>query len=294
MRADASSSPPARFSGHTGPRLLDAPGRPLADRRRGLPNPGGASEWARSRCGQRPVRAVRSRRSSRRRGGTSTSPAAARPGSHAGPASTTLPGGLNESGYLEADSRVAPGAQREVRWANVLASGSGAAGTTFTCGRCTQPGVALDRALRWSGWESSAVRPDLHDSLAWGDERYRTLIGESLSRLRRQERDLRAPPLLETPPSRPRARRRRSHLKGLRRRHLRGRASAPTTTPGCASPARSTGLGFRSMTSARAPCRTGLYFVGVHFLRKRKSSALIGMGEDAGIVARRVALRSGT
>ena len=37
-----------------------------------------------------------------------------------------------------------------------------------------------------------------------------------------------------------------------------------------------------------------LYFVGVHFLRKRKSSALIGMGEDAGIVARRVALRSGT
>jgi putative flavoprotein involved in K+ transport len=32
----------------------------------------------------------------------------------------------------------------------------------------------------------------------------------------------------------------------------------------------------------------GLYFVGVHFLRKRKSSSLIGVGEDAGIVARRV------
>ena len=38
----------------------------------------------------------------------------------------------------------------------------------------------------------------------------------------------------------------------------------------------------------------GLYFVGVHFLRKRKSSSLLGMGEDAGIVARRIALRSGT
>ena len=29
----------------------------------------------------------------------------------------------------------------------------------------------------------------------------------------------------------------------------------------------------------------GLYFVGVHFLRKRKSSTLVGVGEDAGVVA---------
>ena len=33
----------------------------------------------------------------------------------------------------------------------------------------------------------------------------------------------------------------------------------------------------------------GLYFCGVHFLRKRKSSLLIGVGEDAAIVARKVA-----
>jgi putative flavoprotein involved in K+ transport len=33
----------------------------------------------------------------------------------------------------------------------------------------------------------------------------------------------------------------------------------------------------------------GLYFCGVHFLRKRKSSLLFGVGEDATIVARRVA-----
>ena len=33
----------------------------------------------------------------------------------------------------------------------------------------------------------------------------------------------------------------------------------------------------------------GLYFVGVHFLRKRKSTALIGVGEDAAIVARQIA-----
>ena len=32
----------------------------------------------------------------------------------------------------------------------------------------------------------------------------------------------------------------------------------------------------------------GLYFVGVHFLRKRKSSLLIGVGEDAALVARSI------
>jgi hypothetical protein len=32
----------------------------------------------------------------------------------------------------------------------------------------------------------------------------------------------------------------------------------------------------------------GLYFVGVHFLRKRKSSTLVGVGEDATLVAGRI------
>ena len=33
----------------------------------------------------------------------------------------------------------------------------------------------------------------------------------------------------------------------------------------------------------------GLFFLGTHFLRKRKSSLLIGVGEDAAIVAQRIA-----
>jgi putative flavoprotein involved in K+ transport len=36
----------------------------------------------------------------------------------------------------------------------------------------------------------------------------------------------------------------------------------------------------------------GLYFIGTHFLRKRKSSTLFGMGEDAEIVARTIAERT--
>ena len=33
----------------------------------------------------------------------------------------------------------------------------------------------------------------------------------------------------------------------------------------------------------------GLFFCGVHFLRKRKSSTLFGVGEDAAIVAQSIA-----
>jgi putative flavoprotein involved in K+ transport len=36
----------------------------------------------------------------------------------------------------------------------------------------------------------------------------------------------------------------------------------------------------------------GLYFVGVHLLRKRKSSLLLGVGEDAAIVAHTIAAPS--
>lgn len=34
----------------------------------------------------------------------------------------------------------------------------------------------------------------------------------------------------------------------------------------------------------------GLYFAGVHFLRTRKSSLLLGVGEDVSIIARHVVL----
>jgi hypothetical protein len=36
----------------------------------------------------------------------------------------------------------------------------------------------------------------------------------------------------------------------------------------------------------------GLHFVGLHFLRKRKSALLYGVGEDAGIVADTIAAPS--
>ena len=44
-------------------------------------------------------------------------------------------------------------------------------------------------------------------------------------------------------------------------------------------------LGFPLHEEGASTAADGLYFVGVHFLRKRKSSLLVGVGEDAAIVA---------
>jgi putative flavoprotein involved in K+ transport len=47
-------------------------------------------------------------------------------------------------------------------------------------------------------------------------------------------------------------------------------------------------LGFPIQKDGASTVIPGLYFVGVHFLRKRKSSLLIGVGDDAAILARRL------
>jgi putative flavoprotein involved in K+ transport len=50
-------------------------------------------------------------------------------------------------------------------------------------------------------------------------------------------------------------------------------------------------FGFPIHEEGASTAAPGLYFVGVHFLRKRKSSLLIGVGEDAALVARQIATR---
>ena len=48
-------------------------------------------------------------------------------------------------------------------------------------------------------------------------------------------------------------------------------------------------LGFPIQRDGASLLADGLFFVGVHFLRKRKSSLLLGVGEDAAVVARQIA-----
>ena len=52
-------------------------------------------------------------------------------------------------------------------------------------------------------------------------------------------------------------------------------------------------MGFPLGHEGASTVAPGLYFVGVHFLRKRKSSLLFGVGEDAAIVAQTLAQRLG-
>ena len=51
-------------------------------------------------------------------------------------------------------------------------------------------------------------------------------------------------------------------------------------------------MGFPIEMDGASTVAPGLFFCGVHFMRKRKSSLLIGVGEDAAIVARAIADRS--
>jgi putative flavoprotein involved in K+ transport len=52
-------------------------------------------------------------------------------------------------------------------------------------------------------------------------------------------------------------------------------------------------LGYPIHEDGASATTEGLHFIGVHFLRKRKSSIFLGIGEDAAIVAGRVATRAG-
>jgi putative flavoprotein involved in K+ transport len=48
-------------------------------------------------------------------------------------------------------------------------------------------------------------------------------------------------------------------------------------------------MGFPLTDNGASTVVPGLFFCGVHFLRKRKSSTLVGVGEDAAVVARSIA-----
>ena len=62
--------------------------------------------------------------------------------------------------------------------------------------------------------------------------------------------------------------------------------SGPGTAPG-SWPEAFDELGFPVQQDG-ASTVNGLYFVGGHFLRKRKSATLVGVGEDAAVVARAI------
>ena len=124
---------------------------------------------------------------------------------------------------------------------------------------------------------------DLAESLAWGDERYRQRM--DLLRKLAAERGIALPDIEE--PGRFDARAPESlDLSGF---------GAAIFTAGfrpdswLSWPEAFDESGFPLQRDGASTVIPGLYFLGVHFLRKRKSSLLVG--EDAAIVARHISLR---
>jgi putative flavoprotein involved in K+ transport len=194
---------------------------------------------------------------------------------------------LHESGEL--DEPVAALASPEARLiANVQASGRHG-GHDLHYRTLQKLGVKL--LGHFVGCEGHEARfaADLGASVAWADERNARLM--NTFRQLAAERRLPAPDIAEPEPF---------LAAGPERIDLRGFA-AVVFTGGFRPDYRSwigfeeafDELGFPIHDEGASSTVPGLYFVGVHFLRKRKSSLLIGVGEDAAIVAAKIAEGAG-
>jgi putative flavoprotein involved in K+ transport len=142
---------------------------------------------------------------------------------------------------------------------------------------------------RLLGADESMIRfaADLDESVAWGDARYAdicNLLVQAASNRGARPPDLPAPqPLKANPPD-------EISLRDLGTVVFTS-GYRPAYQDWMQFPGAFDDMGFPVQRDGASTVVPGLYFVGTHFLRKRKSSTLFGMGEDAEIVARSIAHR---
>jgi putative flavoprotein involved in K+ transport len=192
-----------------------------------------------------------------------------------------------ESGFFDAsvDSLPVPSARLI---SNVLSSGHDG-GHDLHLRTLRDAGVTLTGHLLGVDGHEARFAADLGESVAWGDDRYHQLA--ELFRSFAKEQGLDDPGLEEPPPF---------GGEGPERLDLRDVGVvifASGFRPDYASwlpwPGAFDDLGFPIHVDGESVARPGIFFVGVHFLRKRKSALLVGVGEDAAVVADRVASRAG-
>ncbi|MGH3117243.1 MAG: hypothetical protein ACRDQ2_09040, partial [Gaiellales bacterium] len=190
-----------------------------------------------------------------------------------------------ETGFLDhsIESLPTPGARLA---ANVLTTGHGG-GRDLHLRTLREAGVTLTGHFLSAAGHEARFAPDLEESVAWGDERFAQFAG--LVRKLVQERGLDDPGLEAPAPF---------DGEGPERLDLRGFGAVlfatgfrPDYDSWLTWPGAFDDLGFPLHEDGESSAIPGIYFVGVHFLRKRKSSLLIGVGEDAAIVAHRIAAR---
>jgi len=190
---------------------------------------------------------------------------------------------LYESGFLDAtiDSLPEPRARL---WANVLATGR-QGGHDLHLRTLHEKGVVLLGHLAGVDGRRARFKPDLSESLAWGDQRYFQLI--ELFNTFAAESGIRKPELPEPAPLECDTSE-ALDLKGFAAIVF-GGGFRPDYESWVRIPGAFDALGFPIHEDGASPVADGLYFIGVHFLRKRKSSSFTGVCEDAPIVARKIA-----
>jgi putative flavoprotein involved in K+ transport len=192
-----------------------------------------------------------------------------------------------ETGFLDQPVSALPDPRARLE-ANLLATGHGG-GHDLHYRTLQTAGVTL--AGHFLDHEGGRVRfaDDLADCVAWGDERHRRFMG--LVRTLADERGIEGVEIPEPEPF---------------------DASAPQELPldrfaaviftggfrpnygsWLPWPEAVDDLGFPVQADGASTVVDGLYFCGVHFMRKRKSSILWGTGEDAEVVAGGIAQRLG-
>jgi putative flavoprotein involved in K+ transport len=192
---------------------------------------------------------------------------------------------LLESGFLDASVDSLPSPEARL-FANVLATGQGG-GHDLHLRTLQAQGVLLVGHFLGSTETHARFAPDLRASVAWGDERYAQFT--DLVRKVVAEQGLDPPDLEDPPPFEAEA------PEQVELSQLGGVVFTGGFRPDYASwlpwPEAFDELGFPIHEEGASTVVPGLYFVGVHFLRKRKSSTLAGFGEDGAIVARQIASR---
>ena len=190
-----------------------------------------------------------------------------------------------ETGFLDAPLSSLPSPAARLA-ANVQASGVGG-GHDLHYRTLQKMGVTLLGHFLGAEGRHARFAPDLGESVAWGDERNAQLM--DLVRKLVAERGLPPPEIPEPEPLKADAPE-ELNLTGFAAVIFAG-GFRPDYESWVHCPGAFDELGFPVHEEGASTVAPGLYFVGVHFLRKRKSSLLNGVGEDAALVARQIAAR---
>jgi putative flavoprotein involved in K+ transport len=189
---------------------------------------------------------------------------------------------LVESGFLDGTAASLPSPKARLG-ANILATGHGEP-HDLDLRTLRAIGVTLVGHFLGADEEGARFAPDLAETVAWGDARY-----GDLQQLFRETAALGAPqPVMPDPESFDDRAPEVVPLAGFGAVIFTG-GFRPDYQSWLPWPAAFDDMGFPVQADGASTVVDGLHFVGVPYLRKRKSPLLFGVGEDASVVARTIA-----